>query len=213
MMRPLILTGSRIVPKSVLLLALVVALAGCSKEEETPWMRLQAAAPQVKVVADTPEAAVKSWWEARDQHEKYSLSICKELTELYRPIRSAQDSLATDDLLAKQANQNGCPETSYTRHILNVDVQSDTRALVVAQIQNTTPPTPGYVPDSDERAKKERGDRMQYLLERADKTKSWKIAQVYTSDRYCTVAPVGGWCPVYSNKKGSANTYVFEFDQ
>lgn len=188
-------------------------LAGCSKQEETPWMRLEAARPQLELAADTPEAAVRSWWHVRDQHGQYSAAVCKELSELYRPVHAAQDALAADELLAMQAGRPACGQASYARTILNVDAQSGTRALVVAQIRNTTPPTPGYALDNDERGKKERGARMQYLLVRADQSQAWKIAQVYTSDRYCTVPPVSGWCPLYDSKRGSGNTYVHEFDQ
>lgn len=207
------ISGPPIVTKSAVLLALAVLLTGCSQEEQTPWMRLQAAVPQLKVTADTPEAAVKSWWLVRDQQEQYSSTVCKELGGLYGPIRSARDGLAAGELLAMQAGRDACDPPSYARDIVNVEVESATRAHVIAQIRNTEPPTPGYVLDNDERGKKERGVRMQYLLERADQDQPWKIAQIYSSDRYCTVAPVDGWCPLYDSKKGSGNSYVFELAQ
>lgn len=199
--------------KPALLLALAIVLAGCSKEDETPWTRLQAAAPQLKVAANTPDAAVKSWWHVRDEQERYAVAVCKELTELYRPFRSTLDDLSTQGLLAKLAGEEKCDQQTYQREIVNVDVQSETRALVVAHVRNSKPPTPGYVLNIDERDKKERGVRIQYLLERADNTQTWKIAQVYGQNRYCTVAPVNGWCPLYNQSQGSANTYVFESDQ
>ncbi|MNV55254.1 hypothetical protein D3C71_1474840 [compost metagenome] len=199
--------------KPVLLLALAIVLAGCSKEEESPWTRLQAATPQLKVAANTPDAAVKSWWHVRDEEERYAVIVCNESAELYRPFRSTREGLSTEGLLAKQAGQDKCDQQIYEREILNVDVQSDTRALVVAHIRNSTPPTPGYVMNVDERDKKERGVRMQYLLERADNTQTWKVAQVYGQNRYCTVAPVNGWCPLYNQSPGSAYTYIFESAQ
>jgi hypothetical protein len=201
------------VTKPALLLALALALAGCSKQEETPWARLQAATPQLQLAANTPDAAVKSWWQVRDAHDRYTVTACKEMTELYRPFSSAEDTLTTPDLQAKQNGSEKCSLETYERSIVNVDVQSDTRAFVVAQIRNSTPSTPGFPVDADERERKDRGVRMQYQLERADKTQDWKIAQVYGRNRYCEVAPVNGWCPVYNRKAGSANSYVYEFGQ
>lgn len=196
--------------KPVLLLALALVLAGCSKEETSPWTRLQAATPQLKVAASTPDAAVKSWWQVRDEEARYAVAVCQETAELYQPFRSTRDSLSTGALQATLAANDRCDAETYEREIVNVDVQSDTRALVVAHIRNAKPPTPGYVMNIDERDKKERGVRMQYLLERADNTQTWKVAQVYGQNRYCTVAPVNGWCPLYNPNPGSAHTYVFE---
>ncbi|CAB3707719.1 hypothetical protein [Achromobacter pestifer] len=198
--------------KPALLLALAIVLAGCSKEE-SPWTRLQAATPQLKVTANTPDAAVKSWWHVRDEEERYAVAVCKELAELYRPLRSARDSVSTEGLQANLAGNEKCDQESYDREIVNVDVQSNTRALVVAHIRNSKPPTPGYVMNIDERDKKERGVRMQYLLERADNTQAWKVAQVYDQHRYCTVTPVNGWCPLYNQSPGSGHTYVLESAQ
>ncbi|MBB1596873.1 hypothetical protein A9973_22685 [Achromobacter sp. UMC46] len=195
-----------------MLLALAIVLAGCSKEE-SPWTRLQAATPQLTVAANTPDAAVKSWWHVRDEEARYAVTVCKESAELYRPFRAARDSLSTQGLQANLAANDQCDPESYEREIVNVDVQSDTRALVVAHIRNAKPPTPGYVMNIDERDKKERGVRMQYLLERADNTQAWKVTQVYGQNRYCTVAPVNGWCPLYNQSPGSAHTYVFESAQ
>ncbi|MDH3063346.1 hypothetical protein QEP16_08510 [Achromobacter insolitus] len=199
--------------KPALLLVLAIALTGCSKQEETPWARLQAATPQLQLTANTPEAAVKSWWQVRDAHDRYTTTACKELAVLYQPFTSAEDSLATAELQARQNGDEKCSVQTYERSVVNVDVQSDTRAFVVAQIRNTTPSTPGFPVDNDERDRKERGVRMQYLLERADKTQNWKIAQVYGRNRYCEVAPQNGWCPLYTRKAGSANSYVYEFSQ
>lgn len=199
--------------KPALLLVLALALTGCSKQEETPWERLQAATPQLQLAADTPEAAVKSWWQVRDAHDRYTATACKEMAELYRPFSAAEDSLSTAPLQTRQNGDQKCSVETYERSVVNVDAQSDTRAFVVAQIRNTTPSTPGFPVDNDERDRKERGVRMQYLLERADKTQGWKIAQVYGRNRYCEVAPVNGWCPLYNRTAGSANSYVFEFSQ
>lgn len=211
-MTPPYITGPVVVTKPALLVALAIVLAGCSKEE-SPWNRLQAATPQLKIAANTPDDAVKSWWHVRDEEERYAASVCKELAELYRPFRSTLGELSTQALSANRAGEEKCDTQSYEREVVNVDVQSDTRALVVAHVRNTTPPTPGYTMNIDERDKKERGVRMQYLLERADNTQTWKVAQVYGQNRYCTVAPVNGWCPLYNPSQGSGQTYVFETAQ
>ncbi len=199
--------------KYAALIAALFVLSACTDNESTPWSRLESAAPKPKAVTNTPDAAVKSWWQARDARQSFDSVVCAETRELYRPTDQTLLSLANNRITAAIADPDMCLPTTYAREITKVDIQSDTRALVQAQVYNSTPPSNGYILDPDEKKKKERGIRLQYLLERSDTHQPWKISQIYSADRYCFQPVVDGWCPVHEDPAGNANAYVWEISQ
>lgn len=195
------------------LLAIALALTGCNKEQDTPWTRLQAAAPQLSLSTNTPDSTVKSWWQARDARVNFSARVCVEMRDLYGPVDQALISLAAGTISNDFADPERCAPTVYSRDITKVDIQSDTRAIVQAHVRNATPPSKGYTMDEDDKQQKGKGRRMQYLLERQDAQQPWKITQVYSSDRYCVHDSVDGWCVLYKDDRGTANDYVQEYSQ
>lgn len=206
-------SSDRIVTKLAAILAIAFTAAGCTQEEETPWTRVKAAAPQVTVASNTPDAAVKSWWQARDARSNFGSKICAEMRGVYGPVDGALVSLASANIVEDLTDPGRCAPTVYSRDISKVDIQSDTRALVEAQVRNSTPVSKGYVMDKDEESQKRKGVRMQYLLEREDAQKPWRISQIYSFSRYCSNDSVNGWCVLYDGDKGTANSYVNEFAQ
>lgn len=195
------------------LLAIALALTGCNKEQDTPWTRLQAAAPQPSAATNTPDATVKSWWQARDDRANFGAKVCDEMRELYGPVDRTLLSLAASNITDDIADPDRCAPTVYSRDITKVDIQSDTRALVQAHVRNATPPSKGYTMDEDDKQRKGKGRRMQYLLERQDAQQPWKVTQIYSSDRYCVHDSVDGWCVLYKDGSGTANSYVHEYSQ
>jgi hypothetical protein len=208
-----LITGGRTMMKSAALFAALFLLSACTNNESTPWSRLESAAPKLKAATNTPDATVKSWWQARDARQNFASIACEEMRELYSPIDQTLLSLASDRITADIAAPDRCLPTTYAREITKVDIQSDTRALVQAQVYNSTPPSKGYTLDADDRKEKKRGIRMQYLLERSDTNLPWKIAQIFSDDRYCSHPVVDGWCPIYEGPAGSANAHVWAFSQ
>lgn len=195
------------------LLAIALALTGCNKDEETPWSRVKAATPQLIVANNTPDATVKSWWHARDARSNFGSTICAEMRPSYGTVDSALVSLASSNIVEDLTDPNRCAATVYSRDITKVDIQSETRALVQAHVRNATPPSKGYTMDVDDKERKAKGRRMQYLLERQDAQQPWKITQIYSSDRYCVHDSVDGWCVLYKDGRGTANAYVHEYSQ
>jgi len=202
-----------IMQKFAAILVIILSLTGCAREEESPWTRLKAAAPHLTASTNTPDAAVKSWWQARDARANFGAKVCNEMRELYDPVDRTLLSLAAAKITNDIADPERCAPTVYSRDISKVDIQSDTRAIVQAQVRNATPPSKGYVLDEDDKRDKDRGIRMQYLLERNDANQAWKIAQIYSDERYCSHPVVDGWCPVYEGPAGSSNAHVWAFSQ
>ncbi|MFE0843118.1 hypothetical protein [Achromobacter insolitus] len=199
--------------KFAVLIALTFVLTGCTKDEETPWARLEAASTAPSVATNSPDATVKSWWHVLDTESELAYTTCKETRSLYRPADSARKKLLTEAVLKERSSDEVCSKQTYRREITNVDIQSDTRALVFASVQNSVPPTPGYVMDENDKRRKEKGLRLRYLLERSDREQPWKIAQLYADESYCSLSKVDGWCPIYSDNRGTANSFVFAATQ
>lgn len=134
-----------------------------------------------------------------------------------RPLYGIADTVKKDLFVASESRAKSdddvCRKQTYRREISKVDIQSDTRALVYATVQNSVPPTPGYVMDADDKRRKEQGLSLRYLLERSGADKPWKIAQLYAQESYCSRAKVDGWCAVYGDNSGTANAFVFAATQ
>jgi hypothetical protein len=194
-------------------LTLVIALVGCNKENDTPWSRLQAASTAPSVANNSPDATVKSWWKVLDAESELAFSTCKETRPLYRPVDAVKKNLLVESVRRERSDDDACSKQTYQRAIGTVDVQSDTRALVYAIVQNSVPPTPGYTMDAEDKVRKEKGLRLRYLLERGDKDQPWKISQLYADDSYCSRTKIDGWCPVYGDSPGTANSFVFAATQ
>lgn len=66
------------------------------------------------------------------------------------------------------------------RTIQEVKVESESRAVVIANIRNTTPIPAGAQPDKYDTERREHGELFRYVLEKSGT--SWQIAEVYMRD-------------------------------
>ncbi len=151
---------------------------------------------------NSPDAAVKSWWHLKDSGAKLMAAICKRNQGTASPYLEKLSELSTDAIY----NQRPCAESPITfdRQITRVEVQSDTRAVVTAQIRNTTPPDQGAALGPEDKKAKDAGEPMRYVLERKDINSGWKIAQVSSYRSYTQ-----SWESVLNKPEPSNHKWVY----
>lgn len=200
-------------------------LAAC---ERTTAPGLPAPAGQINAVPDTaakvpqqatlqidlssPDRAVKTWWDFIDARSAESHAEClvmfaqdqKDKTRL----RWSADKLVYGAVLHEyEARQkSGCREPNkFSREILEVKVESETRAIVFAHVKNVTVPDPRSVPSEFDLKRRDEGVKSKYLLEKT--AAGWRVAQVYESNRYKLKASEPDWNAIYTDTKDTPASY------
>jgi hypothetical protein len=92
----------------------------------------------------------------------------------YAPWRRTWRALFTGEALAAETDTASRPQT-FAREVVNVDMESPTRAVVLARIRNTTPIPPGATPTESDVKRRRDGEVVRYILEKD--TTGWRIAQ------------------------------------
>lgn len=194
-MKPLIKASSALV--------LSLVLAGCNNEQAATSGSAQAAADVEKVVvgSNSPDVTVKSWWALKDAGLRLEDELCKEGQKSWVGVDKRLRALAGDEVDTSYRCLSKSP--TYSRKIDSVDVQSETRAVVLATIKNTSPPDDRASTDSAEAAGKEKGSEFRYLLERKDSSSSWAITQVESRAFYSR-----SWEPELQRPRPSNQIYV-----
>lgn len=185
--------------------AAVIVLAGCNGERQ--GSDLAKAVSQAEVAEarnNSPDVAVKSWWELKDAGAALQIEICKSNLGLTSSYLDKLSELSTDEVYVPRGCGQGLPV--FDRQITKVDIQSDTRAIVTALIKNVTPPEDGAVFDRGDKEAKEKGKPFQYILERADSGSGWRISQVSHYPSYAR-----SWERVFEKPKPSTNRWVNEW--
>lgn len=182
---------------------LAMSLAGCLDEGKPDGLaKATKDVEGIVIAANSPDAAVKSWWAVKDAGIRLDREICSEYLKMADPRDKKLGALAADSLHFHAE----CSVThSYERKIAKVDIESDTRAVVSAVIKNIEPPEPGAEMDESDKKAKEAGERYRYTLERGKSTDGWKIASIERLPSYAR-----DWQEAYSKPKPSNNQYVYE---
>jgi hypothetical protein len=147
--------------------------------------------------------AVKSWWRLRDAGILLEEEVCRNYLKTAEGYKSKLAELSTDEL--HTGPQCSGSHLTFDRQITNVEIQSDTRAIVTAQIKNTTPPEEGAVLDYEDKKAKEAGEPYRYVLERESSSSQWKIAQVLSMPSYAKT-----WVEALKAPPPANNRWVFE---
>lgn len=162
--------------KRVLVLVVaVLALSGCEKPQEPkPPARMSAeqAVGNLSSAQNSPDVTVKSWWKAKDAWVKIAQAQCENSNDLMLSVQNNMEAIAGPEIMT---SIDCASEETYERKIEDVQVQSETRALVVARVKNSTPPDPGAPTDSEDQRLKDTGTVIRYTLERSDAKAGWKI--------------------------------------
>jgi hypothetical protein len=182
---------------------LAMSLAGCLDESKPDGLaKATKDVEGIVIAANSPDAAVKSWWAVKDAGIRLDREICAEYQKSTAPVNDKLRGLASEAFPFFEK----CSVThAYERKIAKVEVESETRAVVSAVIKNVEPPEPGAEYDDSDRKAKESGERFRYTLERQKATDGWRISSIEHFPSYAR-----DWEEAYSKRKPSNNRYIFE---
>ncbi|UDF33777.1 UNVERIFIED_ORG: hypothetical protein LHJ69_14265 [Shinella sp. XGS7] len=165
-------------------LAIAAAMSACQRgtppAEVGVGVKEPIQAPQ-KADMSTPDKALKSYWVARDYQiaqrawlENRALAEVKEADEFVRQVSTGQ---VGNYHAAKEQKPD-----SFARDIVEVKVESESRAVILVTIKNTSPiPAGAELTQRDERAR-EVANRYRYVME---KSKSgWQVAEIWELPDY-----------------------------
>ncbi|MBP5948265.1 MULTISPECIES: hypothetical protein [unclassified Pseudomonas] len=185
---------------------LSMALVGCLDQSKRPEGLVNATkqAEGIVIAAKSPDAAVKSWWAVRDAGIALDREACYEFEKMKSPTIKKLKALASKDLLIPEVCIVDDP-LSFDRKITKVEIESDTRSVVMAVIKNSTPPDPGAEFDDSDREAKESGEKYRYTLERKDTSGNWQISRIENFPSYAR-----DWEDAYTEPKPSINRYVYD---
>lgn len=129
----------------------------------------------------TPDRAVQSWWAFLDRGD--SLTAVDSTDHSFR--QNEEFAKARRSLLggtALQKSDEVAVPYRYVREIVEVDSETNTRAVVITKIRNITPIPPAATPDEYDIKNRREGETVRYLLEK-DST-GWRITQAQTHSAY-----------------------------
>lgn len=172
--------------RKLLLTIPILALAACGdatspKASGAAAAKPASAAQKIEMNLSSPDQAIKTWWKVRDLAEFESFERCEK-------YRSEPDDEALSTKYAKSVTTGmalaqqtppliPCTVDLYSREIMEVKVESETRAVVLVKIKPATPIPAGAVLTSQQEKSREEGGRYKYVLERVGA--EWKIEQIY----------------------------------
>jgi hypothetical protein len=127
----------------------------------------------------TPERALRSYWHLREMADTIG-APADTAAARYRNWQRADTTLARiyGGVALAEYRRSRQPRVRqrYTREILDIEQQSDSRAVVLARIRNVTPVPPAASPDEFSARRRAEGDVYRYLFERD--SAGWKLVQV-----------------------------------
>ncbi len=176
--------------KRVIGLAGIVAialsgLAACSRTEPSASVaKPQAeAAPKVQVDLSTPDRALKSYWAVRDAVSARNHEFVKsEAVVRANAEDKTQYLTVADEALTKAFTEHANVLETFARDIMDVKVESESRAVITARIKNNTPIPAGATVTKYDEERRANGDRYRYVLE---KTQSgWRVAEIWEWDEF-----------------------------
>jgi len=183
----------------------LVMLAGCLERGDKNEQLAKATknVESIEIAANSPDAAVKSWWAVKDASILLDREVCTEYSRMRSPAQEKLKQLSSDNFPEDRSCFGG--PISFDRKIAKVEIESDTRAVVTAVIKNSAAPEPGASLDDSDRAAKEAGVRYRYTLERKGANDSWKISAIDNFPSYAR-----DWESAYKAPEPSNNRYVYE---
>ena len=172
---------------------LLATLTACSKTEPLLSER-KVSSVKVNLDLSTPDKALKSYWAVRDSVRSKQVELFAQNKEVYQSA-AAQMSEVADGVLAKSFSFDIIPLEIFSRDLLDVKVESESRAVIIAVIKNSTPiPAGAEMSEFDEERRRD-GERYRYILEKNQT--GWRVSEVwewstYPSDAWKKIKPDDG---------------------
>jgi hypothetical protein len=173
--------------KLALIVAVLVAgLSACSKTESPP-SKAVVAPENVQLDLATPDKALKSYWAVRDFVRAKQTELVERAKGDFRSAEKQMGEVA-DGALAKAFSADSLPPETFARDLIDVKVESESRAVIIAVIKNSTPvPTGGEMSKYDEERRRD-GERYRYVLEKSQT--GWRVSEIW---QWSTYEPKNEW--------------------
>lgn len=206
-----------------------VLLGGCSNErvgsgnksagtEGAQPASVQTMPPAIDVT--TPDRALKSYWQTKDARRKIEFDWRNaqnpEREKLYGKIGFDARKLMTGDVLSvHQAIYKRSQFVEYSRELVDVKLDTESRATAMVKVRNSTPIPEGMVVFDSDKKLREEGDRFKYVLEK--ESDGWKVAQVIKFSKFNIILKKDPWENVFEPTVRERfntydNVYVQQFD-
>jgi len=201
-------------------------IAGCNQSQDAapakaPASPKSSALPIVAIDVSTPDRTLKSYWLTKDSFRKthfdWVAAQLPELQKLNNKIGFDIRKLMASDVLSfhqERVKPKQGQFEEYSREIVDIKQDTESRATAVVKIRNSTPISEGAVVSDSDKKQREKGESLKYVLEK--EADGWKVAQVYKFDEF--YAKYGEdkdpWRKVFTvpTELGSANAHVSEFE-
>lgn len=179
--------------KLVPIILTMLLVAGCQPSGEplnTKSQNSQSSTKPPSLVIDisTPDRALKSYWLAKDillkaVPEVRAKADAMQTDEFLKILnRMKFEKITTGDVLSAHHGELGKHDdtpsfSEYSREIVDIKQDTESRATAVVKIRNSTAIPPGSVIPDSIKESREDGKMFKYVLEKdAD---GWKVAQIY----------------------------------
>lgn len=136
---------------------------------------------QIKIDKSTPDKAIKSYWAARDKVREERRNWYVSNLNTLQNMESTYSELVNGDVREGWKAGEEIAET-FIRDIIEVKVESESRAVILVAIKNTTPVPAGAEMDKHDTEKRRDGDRYRYIMEK-DST-GWRVAEIWEFRSY-----------------------------
>lgn len=147
----------------------------------------------------SPDNSVKSWWALNDAIAKEYNEECKRGDPRSEAFQAARRALATGGTKEYFQKTNNCRLSEYDRTIERASVETETRAVVLANIKNATRLPDGVSLSKYAKENVEKGLSYKYVLAR--ESDKWYVDEVYVYDSTNVYLKRDPWRREYKNEK------------
>lgn len=162
-------------------------LVGCGNQANNnaaPVAKTEQAAdvpPPPVIDTTTPDKAVKSLWTTIDWSKAIAQAKgVRQPTAEEVTLKKLEAQLSVPAIASPKAEKIQVQQ--YSRDILKADVETESRAIVLAQIKNITPLPSDAVLSQYQAKAREQGTRVKYVLEKNGGV--WQIAEAWEMSDY-----------------------------
>lgn len=167
-----------------LVLAFSLLTGGCDNKSLTEKKNIQPAqTEETRLSLDlaTPDKALKSYWGVRDRIRRDQQLLSEKYLQQYRDVERALSEVTESPLTKRLQFDLGILET-YTRDIVEVKVESESRAVIIANIKNSSPIPSGATVTKFDQEIRENGEKFRYVLEKTSSV--WRVAEIWAWETY-----------------------------
>lgn len=182
--------------------ALCASCGGAGEGASAPIASAKPAAPPAADLS-TPDRGLRSYWALKDHVERTQRAIGGEVLAKMKAVRQPLGTVTIGEYARDLTEVSSSTLESFTRDIVEVKVESDSRAVILATVRNTTPvPAGAEAPKKFMEQEREKGERFRYILEK-DKD-GWKVAEIWDWEEYITK----GWRKRYPTDRTPSYPYM-----